>query len=144
GGRGQLLPALRRRPRDVHGLRPVSVVVAIDGPSGAGKSTVARQVGAALGLEVLDTGAMYRAVTLEALDAGVDPTDGDGGAEIAARAPIEQRGEQTLLDGRDVSVEIRSPAVNAAVSTVSAHPAVRQILVGYQRAWVNARAGGVV
>ena len=122
----------------------MSAVVAIDGPSGAGKSTVARQVAAALGLEVLDTGAMYRAVTLAVLEAGVDPVDGEACATVAAQARIEQRGEETLLDGRDVSVEIRSPAVNAAVSTVSAHPAVRRVLVDHQRAWVAAHGGGVV
>ncbi len=122
----------------------MSAVVAIDGPSGAGKSTVARQVAVELGLEVLDTGAMYRAVTLAVLETGVEPTASDACAAVAANARIEQRGAQTLLDGRDVSVEIRAPAVNAAVSVVSAHPAVRRILVDYQRAWVAARGGGVV
>ena len=122
----------------------MSAVVAIDGPSGAGKSTVARQVAAALGLKVLDTGAMYRAVTLAVLDAGVDPADGEACAAVAAGVGIDQRGERTLLDGRDVSVEIRSPAVNAAVSTVSAHAAVRRVLVDHQRAWVAAHGGGVV
>ncbi len=122
----------------------MSTVVAIDGPSGAGKSTVARGVAATLGLEVLDTGAMYRAVTLAVLDAGVDSADGEACAAVAARVRVEPRGEQILLDGRDVSVEVRSAAVNAAVSSVSAHPAVRRVLVDYQRAWVAARGGGVV
>lgn len=122
----------------------MSTVVAIDGPSGAGKSTVARQVAAELGLEVLDTGAMYRAVTLAVLEAGVDPTDGDGCAAVAGRVRIDQRGPQTLLDGRDVSVEIRSPRVDATVSTVSAHPGVRRVLVDHQRSWVDGHGGGVV
>jgi cytidylate kinase len=122
----------------------VSTVVAIDGPSGAGKSTVARRVASALGLEVLDTGAMYRTVTLAVLDAGVDAADGDACAAVAGGVRIEQRGSQTLLDGRDVSVEIRSPPVNATVSTVSAHRAVRRILVDHQRSWVDAHGGGVV
>jgi CMP/dCMP kinase len=122
----------------------VSTVVAIDGPSGAGKSTVARRVASELGLEVLDTGAMYRAVTLAVLEADVDPSDADACAVVAARVLIEQRGPQTLLDGRNVSVEIRSPPVNAMVSTVSAHPEVRRVLVDHQRSWVIARGGGVV
>ncbi len=122
----------------------MSTVVTIDGPSGAGKSTAARRVASELGLEVLDTGAMYRAVTLAVLEAGVDPTDADACAAVAARVPIEQRGPQTLLDGRNVSVEIRSPPVNATVSTVSAHPAVRRVLVDHQRSWVTAHGGGVV
>jgi CMP/dCMP kinase len=122
----------------------VSVVVAIDGPSGAGKSTVARRVAEELGREVLDTGAMYRAVTLAVLEAGVDPTDGGAGAALAERVQIEQRGPVTILDGRDVSVEIRSPEVDAAVSTVSAHPGVRRVLVAHQRSWVLTHGGGVV
>ena len=122
----------------------MSTVVAVDGPSGAGKSTVARRVATELGVDVLDTGAMYRAVTLAVLEAGVDPTDGDACAAVAAAARIEQRGAQTVLDGRDVSTEIRSPAVNAAVSTVSAHQEVRRILVDYQRSWIQGRGGGVV
>lgn len=122
----------------------MSLVVAIDGPSGAGKSTVARQVAAQLGLEVLDTGAMYRAVTAAVLAAGVDPGDAAAGSAIVAAAKIEPRGERTFLDDRDATAEIRSPAVNAAVSTVSAHPGVRRVLVEYQRAWVRERGGGVV
>ena len=119
-------------------------VVAIDGPSGAGKSTVARGVAAELGLPVLDTGAMYRAVTLAVLEAGVDPTDADACAAVATRVAIDQRGAATWLDGREVSDEIRGPAVTAAVSTVSAYPAVRAVLVERQRAWADAAGGGVV
>jgi cytidylate kinase len=122
----------------------VTGVVAIDGPSGAGKSTVARGVAAELGLPVLDTGAMYRAVTLAVLEAGVDPTDGDACAALARRVTIDQRGATTLLDGRDVSADIRSPEVTAAVSTVSAHREVRAVLVDRQRAWAQAAGGGVV
>jgi CMP/dCMP kinase len=118
-------------------------VVAIDGPSGSGKSTVGRGVARALGLEVLDTGAMYRAVTLAALDAGADLDDGPALAELAAAATIEP-GERILLDGRDVTSAIRGPDVTAAVSVVSAHPAVRAVLVGRQRAWVDRHGGGVV
>ena len=119
-------------------------VIAIDGPSGAGKSTVARGVAAELGRSVLDTGAMYRAVTLAVLEAGVDPADGVACAAVATRARIDQRGTTTRLGGRDVSAEIRGPDVTAAVSTVSAHPAVRSVLVERQRAWADAAGGGVV
>ena len=118
-------------------------VVAIDGPSGSGKSTVARGVGDALGLAVLDTGAMYRAVTLAALDAGVDLTDGTAIAAIAAKVRMELEGD-IYLDGRDVSAEIRTPRVTASVSTVSAHSGVRRELVARQREWVVAHDGGVV
>jgi cytidylate kinase len=118
-------------------------VVAIDGPSGSGKSTVARSVGAELGLAVLDTGAMYRAVTVAALDAGIDLTDGDLVGAVAANVHMEVEGT-VILDGRDVSTEIRTPRVTASVSTVSAHPGVRHELVARQREWVAHHGGGVV
>jgi cytidylate kinase len=119
-------------------------VVAIDGPAGSGKSTVARGVAAALGLPTLDTGAMYRAVALAALDAGVDLTDGEAVAQIAREARIEVDDGATRLDGRDVSDEIRGPRVTGAVSQVSGHPPVRAVLVDRQRAWVEDHGGGVV
>ncbi len=119
-------------------------VVAIDGPSGAGKSTVARGVAAALGFEVLDTGAMYRAVTFAVLEAGVDPTDADAAAALARRVRIDQEGVTTRLDGRDVSAEIRTPEVTSTVSTVAAHPAVRAVLVELQRRWAATHGAGVV
>lgn len=118
-------------------------VVAIDGLSGAGKSTVARGVAEALGLEVLDTGAMYRAVTLATLEQGIELDDGDACAKVARQAHVVL-GERVLLGGRDITADIRTPAVTAAVSTVSAHPGVRQVLVDQQRSWVEARGGGVV
>jgi len=118
-------------------------VVAIDGPSGAGKSTVARGVADVLGSSVLDTGAMYRSVTLAVLVRGVDPEDGVSCAEIARTADIDLR-DGILLDGRDVTAEIRGPAVTAGVSTVSAHPGVRAVLVARQRAWADTHGGGVV
>src|ERR1019366_2854858 len=143
-GRGRLVPALRRRPRRGDRPHPMTAVVAIDGPSGAGKSTVARGVAAALGVEVLDTGAMYRAVTFVVLDAGVDPNDADACAALTRHGHIEQQGTTTRLDGRDVSTEIRSPAVTRAVSTVAAHPAVRAVLVEHQRRWAATHGEGVV
>jgi cytidylate kinase len=122
----------------------VTVVVAIDGPSGSGKSTVARAVAGALGLPVLDTGAMYRAVTLAVLEAAIPLDDGPTSAAIARKADITVEGGRTLLDGRDVSDEIRGPTVTGAVSTVAAHPEVREILVARQREWVERHGGGVV
>jgi cytidylate kinase len=119
-------------------------VIAIDGPSGSGKSTVARGVAAKVGLRVLDTGAMYRAVTLAVLEAGADINDEGAGEKIAERAEIDVEEGVTTLDGRDVSGDIRGEAVTKAVSAVSAQPAVRRILVERQRAWIVAHGGGVV
>jgi cytidylate kinase len=121
----------------------VSKVVAIDGPSGAGKSTVARGVADALGLEVLDTGAMYRAVTLAVLARGVDPADEAACTAVAETADLAV-GDRVVLDGEDVTSEIRGPAVTSAVSTVAAHPGVRRVLVARQREWADQRGGGVV
>jgi cytidylate kinase len=102
------------------------MVVAIDGPAGAGKSTVARKLAEQLGFAYLDSGAMYRAAALAALDGG-DP------AERARAAAIEV-GERVLLDGRDVTDAIRSPAVTEASSRIAVNPAVRAALVEKQRA----------
>ncbi len=101
-------------------------VVAIDGPAGAGKSTVARAVAGALGFTYLDTGAMYRAVALAATERGVPA------AAIAASLRIEP-GERTLLDGRDVTDEIRTPAVSEVASRVAADPEVRRAVVAEQQ-----------
>lgn len=117
-------------------------VVAIDGPSGAGKSTVARGLAAELGLPHVDTGALYRAVTLALLRRGVDPADEAGCAEIARSVRIEQRGGRTQLCGEDVEEEIRGEDVTAAVSLVSAHQAVRDAMIPVQRQ--AADRGGVV
>ncbi len=118
-------------------------LVAIDGPAGSGKSTVAAALAARLGLARLDTGAMYRAVALAALERGVDPGDADALAALARGLEIEVA-ETVRVDGRDVSAAIRSPEVNAVVSEVAAHPAVRAELVRRQRAWALARGSGVV
>jgi CMP/dCMP kinase len=119
-------------------------IIAIDGPAGSGKSTAARGVADALGLHTLDTGAMYRAITLAAMEAGVDTGDADAVAEVAGRAEIQLGDGSVCLDGHDVAAEIRGPEVTAAVSAVSSYPAVRKILVDRQRAWVRERGGGVV
>jgi cytidylate kinase len=118
-------------------------VVAIDGPAGAGKSTVARGVAEALDLPVLDTGAMYRTVTLLALRQGLDLGDGDAIAAAAERAAMEFE-DGAVLDGRDVSADIRHPDVSRVVSQVSAHPRVRSALRARQRSWVEEHTGGVL
>jgi cytidylate kinase len=119
-------------------------VVAIDGPAGSGKSTVARAVADALGLPTLDTGAMYRSVTLAALDAGVDLGDADALSALAERLNLELGDGEVRLDGREVSDAIRGPEVTGAVSAVARQPAVRAVLVARQRAWIDEHGGGVV
>ena len=101
-------------------------VVAIDGPAGAGKSSVARAVAAKLGFTYLDSGAMYRAVALAALRAGLAP------AQVARTVSIEL-GERVLLDGRDVTAEIRAPEVSEAASVAASLPDVRAAMVVQQR-----------
>lgn len=120
-------------------------IIAIDGPAGAGKSTVTGQVAKELGLLHLDTGAMYRAITLAVLQAGVDPQDSIAVAEVASQAQIDIRPDyplQILLNGVDVSQEIRSITVTNAVAAIASQPAVRQILLSLQRSW--GKRGGIV
>ncbi len=114
------------------------MVIAIDGPAGAGKSSVARGVAAALGFTYLDSGAMYRCVALAGIERGADLDDAEGMAELAAGLAIGFDGETVALDGRDVSAEIRVPAVTEASSRVSAHPGVREAMVGRQQALIAA------
>jgi len=118
-------------------------IVAIDGPAGAGKSTLARAVAEYLGLDRLDTGAMYRAVTWAALRRGVDLGDAGAVADLARRLAIDVGG-RVLVDGEDATAGIRTPEVDAAVSVVAANPDVRAELVRRQRAWVAERGSGVV
>jgi CMP/dCMP kinase len=126
-------------------------VVAVDGPSGSGKSTVSRRLAMALGTRYLDTGAMYRAVTLAVLRAGVDPHDAETVTKIAAAADLiiaaDPEHPHIALDGVGVDAPIRGPDVTGAVSAVSAVVAVRRLLVDRQRA-IIARArvaeGGIV
>jgi len=106
-------------------------VVAIDGPAGAGKSTVARAVADELGFTYLDTGAMYRGIALAAAERGVAP------ATIASTLKIEP-GERILVDGRDVSDEIRTPEVSEAASRAAADPEVRRAVVEQQRRLIAA------
>lgn len=137
-------------PGDVslQGAMPVDdfVVVAIDGPAGSGKSTVAKRLAAALELDYLDTGAMYRSVTFAALARGIDP-DGDTEriVDVAQNATIEVRSDGTVMvDGIDVTIQIRGPEVTRAVSAVASIPGVRSELVSRQREWARRRNGGVL
>ncbi|HEY1444541.1 MAG TPA: 3-phosphoshikimate 1-carboxyvinyltransferase [Acidimicrobiales bacterium] len=122
---------------------PRALLVAIDGPAGAGKSTVSTAVARHLGLERLDTGAMYRAVAALALERGVAPDDADAVAALATNADIVV-GPVVTIDGIDVTHKIRSPEVGRAVSVVAANPDVRAQLVKRQRDWAVAHGGGVV
>ncbi len=126
-------------------------VVALDGPSGTGKSTVARRLAIALHARYLDTGAMYRAVTLAVLHAGIDLADGTAVAELARDSvPVigtDPAGPTVRLAGADVADEIRGAAVTGAVSAVAGVPEVRSVLIGEQRrivAGVVAVGGGIV
>ncbi|MFD0711133.1 (d)CMP kinase [Paenibacillus sp. GCM10027626] len=120
--------------------------IAIDGPAGAGKSTVARRVAEKLGYIYIDTGAMYRAVTLAANRAGIEPTESDELGAIARRSEVILKpgaeGQIVLLDGEDVTDAIRTRDVTLRVSQVAAHQQVRARLVELQRKM--AAAGGIV
>jgi CMP/dCMP kinase len=109
------------------------MVIAIDGPAGAGKSTVAKGVAGALGFTYLDSGAMYRAVALAALERGIDLDDGELLGKMAWDLDIDFEGDTIRLDGKPVEGRIRSPEVTIAASRVSVHPQVRQAMVKRQR-----------
>jgi cytidylate kinase len=118
-------------------------VIAIDGPAGSGKSTVAKAVATRLGMDYLDTGAMYRAVAFAALRRGIDPEDQPRVAGLARQIDIDV-GDQVMVDGVDASIEIRGPEVTRAVSTVAANPEVRTELCQRQREWAAKHGGGVI
>ncbi|MSZ23833.1 MAG: (d)CMP kinase [Actinobacteria bacterium] len=121
------------------------MVIAIDGPAGSGKSTVAKAVAIRLGLEYLDTGAMYRSVAFAALRGGVDPEDAEVVGNLARNIELEvDPGGQVTVDGVDATIEIRGPEVTRAVSIVAANPAVRTEMRARQRQWVAKRGGGVM
>jgi cytidylate kinase len=110
------------------------MIITIDGPAGAGKSSAARALAQRLGFEFLDTGAMYRAVTLAALRAGLDLRDEAALAALVAGLRLEMTPGRVLLDGTDVTVAIRAREVTAASGPVADSRAVRRHLVGLQRA----------
>ena len=126
----------------------MSVTVAIDGPAGTGKSSVSRGLARALGARYLDTGAMYRMVTLAVLRAGIDPTDADAVAAAGATVQMSMGNDPDQssyqLAGEDVSAEIRGDEVTRAVSAVSSVPAVRTRLVDLQRALADGPGSVVV
>lgn len=110
------------------------IVITIDGTAGSGKSTTAREVARRLGYIYLDTGAMYRAVTLKVLREKVEPDDKVGLAELVKDTEIcIDRENRVWLDGEEVTLEIRAPEVDRLVSFISAIPVVRQRLVAIQR-----------
>src|ERR1019366_6636662 len=135
--------AVSDRHADEVAPHPDVRVVAIDGPAGAGKSTLAQAVAAHLGVERLDTGAMYRAVAWSTLKHHVDVTDADAVARLARAMEIDV-GERVMVNGEDATAAIRSIDVDRAVSAVAANPAVRSELVARQRAWVAQRGRAVV
>jgi cytidylate kinase len=122
------------------------MVIAIDGPAGSGKSTIAARLAKRLGYVNLESGAMYRALALKALEQQASLDDEGALRELAEQTRIElaprEEGNCVLLDGRDVSQRIREADVTAAASRVSIHPAVRKIMVARQRAM--GQGGGVV
>lgn len=123
------------------------MIIAIDGPAGSGKSTISREVAARLGLRYLDTGAMYRAVTLLALEAGLVPDRIAEAGPLAADMSITLQGRpddlsRVFVDGREVTEQVRGPLVTTHVSAVSADAGVRAVLTDMQRA--EAAKGDVV
>lgn len=114
------------------------MIVTIDGPAGSGKSTVARRLARRLGMAHLDTGAMYRAVTLAGLRQGIDMADTDALARVARTSRIDLEptpdGDRVVLDGEDVTLAIRDNAISRQARHAAANEAVRQILVEAQRA----------
>lgn len=114
------------------------MIIAIDGPSGSGKSTLGRMLARELNLLYIDTGSMYRAVALATIEAELDPADTETIADVAERADIDLEGDpdslKVLLNGREVTEEIRTERVTAMSSVVSTIPDVRRAMVARQRA----------
>jgi len=112
--------------------------IAIDGPSGAGKSTMAKAVAARLGCVYLDTGAIYRTVAYHMILMGISPKDGDGVGRLIDDVNIEilftaDGKQRMILNGADVTDEIRTPEISKGASQVSVHPVVRAVLLDLQR-----------
>ncbi|MCU1390849.1 MAG: cmk [Ilumatobacteraceae bacterium] len=119
-------------------------VIAIDGPAGAGKSTIARALAARLGLDYLDTGAMYRAVTFAAMHRGVPVDDVPAVAELARALQLEVGDDGVFVDGLDATDQIRRSDVTTAVSAIASNSDVRTELRNRQREWADAHGGGVI
>jgi len=118
-------------------MKKNGLVIAIDGPSGAGKSTLARLLADRLGYVYIDTGGMYRSLGWKARQEGIDPADERALADLCGRTTVAitqtDDGPRFLVDGRDVSGEIRTPEMGMTASSVSKSPAVRQRLLVLQR-----------
>jgi cytidylate kinase len=123
---------------------PRALVIAIDGPAGAGKSTVGKAVARRLGLEYLDTGAMYRAVAFATLRRGIPVSDDGAVAELARTLDLVVGEDGVVVDGLDATTEIRGREVTEAVSAVAANTPVREELRARQRRWAQQRGGGVI
>ena len=119
-------------------------VIAIDGPAGAGKSTIARAVARSLGIQYLDTGAMYRAVTVEAARLGLPLADDGAMSAFVESAVIEAGLDTVTINGHDVTTDIRSGETSKLVSIVATLSGVRSQLRQRQQSWVDERGGGVV
>jgi cytidylate kinase len=115
------------------------MIITIDGPAGAGKSSAARALAERLGIDYLDTGAMYRAVTLAALRCGCDLDDEDALSRLVSSVRLELPGGRVVLDGEDVTESIRATEVTAASGKIASSPAVRRRLVELQRALAAGR-----
>jgi cytidylate kinase len=122
----------------------MTTVIAIDGPAGSGKSTVARAVARKLGLAHLDTGAMYRSIALAALRRDVDTADAEAVAAIAKTTEVTVGPDGVFVDGENATDAIRTEEVTKAVTAVAANPAVREVMVQRQRAWIADNDGGVL
>ncbi len=113
------------------------LIIAIDGPSGSGKSTLGRMLASALGLLYLDTGSMYRAVGLAVIQRKLDPANAEDASALAEQLDIDLEGDpdslKVMLEGRDVTEQIRSESVTEMSSVVSAIPGVRRAMVARQR-----------
>ena len=110
------------------------MIVTIDGPAGAGKSSAARELSRRLGFRFLDTGAMYRAVTLAAKQRGLDLADADRLSQMVREIHVDLAGDRVLVDGRDVTKEIRTFEITTSIQYAADNPDVRAQLVNWQRA----------
>src|SRR4051794_5811354 len=119
-------------------------VIAIDGPAGAGKSTVAKALAHRLGLDYLDTGAMYRGVAFAALRRGIDPEELEPVGKLAIEVELDVGEDRVMVDGVDAAVEIRGPEVTRAVSAVAANPRAGAELRRRQLEWARQHGGGVI